>query len=446
MSSETSPRLSRRRLLGGLSGLSGASLLSMETGAQESDDPSDEVRWTETYGPEGRLVECTALTPGEDGYYLAGSIGSPGGTRNGWITSVGEEGETRWELTNRRLSDEAPLHSLCRSHDGGCTAAGDVTTHITDGTDLAMLSVDSDGEPRWGNQYARGWNVSTQSVIRVDDGYVAAGYARSYSTAGTVVVLLSTEPDGTERWIRTIGESGAVDVCYDVLAEGDGFTLTGGTNAVEGDPRLWLFHVDDEGDVAWEATYDVDGSYSVAHSFVRTDDGGYLLGGRTGSSEHIFRAVVIKTDGEGTEEWRWVNDIESACYALVSRPDGGAVLAGRRITDGWLAALSEEGELVASETYAGAGNGAFQTVVELEDGYLAGGWTHPFDADATSAWLVSTDRLAGPDAEPIDPEYSVADQDEHEDDGLPGFSMPAAVAGIAGAYALSRGRGSDDGE
>ncbi|MCL9812547.1 hypothetical protein [Natranaeroarchaeum aerophilus] len=429
-------RFSRRRLLWtGTAFATGVAITGVGSGAGEGDTGEHgAVRWSETYDRPNQYVECNAVVTAGDGYYLAGETGYRTGTSHGWVQRVDERGEVDWEFIDNRPGDEAPLHAISAAPDGGCVAVGDVTTHLTDESNVTAVALGQEGEFGWATEFARPWHVSMSTLASTEDGYVIGAYARSYATQGTRILLLSIDSEGTQRWMRTLGAEDAVNVCRAVLPVGDGYLVAGSTDR-EDDSRILLVRTDTQGRHQWDATYDVEGAYSLAHAVVPTEDGGYVLGGRTGSSTHIFRAVVLKVDSEGNEQWRWVNHVESACYDLLTRAAGGCVLAGRRLEDGWLAALNDDGELIASESYSGDGDGTFESLVPAEGGYVVGGRTTEFDSNDTRGWLLSVGQIAEPGAEPIEPEYSIAEQ---EDDSLPGFSGGAAVLGLSAGYALSR--------
>lgn len=430
-------RCTRRRLLGTTAAVgTGVSVAGLGSAIGRADDERETgaVRWSETYDRTGQYVECNAIGSADGGYYLAGETGFRTGTSHGWVQRVDETGTEDWEFIDNRPGDEAPLHAISAAPDDGCVAVGDVTTHLTDESNITALSLSRDGGFDWATEFARSWHVSLSTLASTDHGYVIGAYARSYATQGTRILLLSVDETGQQRWIRALGEPNSINVCRAVLPVDDGYLLAGSTDR-EGDSRILLVCTNKRGSQQWDAMYDVEGAYSLAHTIVPTDDGGYLLGGRTGSSAHIYRAVVIKVDSEGAEQWRWVYHIESACHDLVVRPAGGCVLAGRQLEDGWLAALNGEGQLIATESYDGAGESAFESLVVADGGYVAAGRTSEFDSNDTRAWVISVEPLAEPGADPIEPEYSIAEQD---DDSLPGFSGAGAVLGLSAGYALVR--------
>ncbi|QSG04099.1 hypothetical protein [Natranaeroarchaeum sulfidigenes] len=429
-------RFTRRRLLWTASAFTtGVAITGPGSGADDDDTGEHgAIRWSETYDRPGQYVECNAIATAEDGYYLAGETGYRSGTSHGWVHRVDESGGVNWEFIDNRPGDEAPLHEISAAPGGGCVAVGDVTTHLTDESNVTAVSLGQEGEFGWAAEFGRHWHVSISTLSSTEDGYVIGAYARSYATQGTRILLLSIDSEGTQRWIRTLGEENAINVCRAVLPVDDGYLVAGSTDR-EDDSRILLVRTDEQGRHQWDTTYDVEGAYSLAHAIIPTEDGGYLLGGRTGSSTHIFRAVVIKVDATGDEQWRWVNTVESACHDLVTRPSGGCVLAGRRLEDGWLAALNGNGELIGSESYRGNGESTLESLVSTDEGYVAGGRTAEFDSNDTRAWLLSVSPIAEPGADPIEPEYSVSEQ---EDDSLPGFSSGAAVLGLSAGYVLSR--------
>lgn len=407
--------------------------LAAGVGGAQSDREGGRIRWSETYRRPEQYVECNAISAVDGGYYLVGETGFRSGTSHGWIQRVDEMGSPAWDVIDNRPGDEAPLHAVSTTADDGCVAVGDVLTHLTDEPDVTVLALDSEGGVDWASALARSWHISSSTLTPTADGYVIAAYARSYSTSGTRILVISIDDTGEQQWTRVLGEPEAINACLDIHPVDGGYLLAGSTDRA-GDSHVLLVHIDEEGDINWEETYDIEGAYSIAHGVVPTDDGGYLLCGRTGSSSHIFRALVIKTDADGAEQWRWINETESACYDLVSRPAGGCAVAGRRLDNGWLAALDDDGELIASESYSDEGESAFESLLPTEEGYITAGRTSAFDSNSTRAWLLAVGRLAEAGADPIEPEYSITEQD---DDSLPGFSGAGAVLGLSAACALA---------
>lgn len=80
--------------------------------------------------------------------------------------------------------------------------------------------------------------------------------------------------------------------------------------------------------VDWDQSYGTTG-YEYGRALVKTQDGGFLMGGEFSASSNDF--LVIKVDGSGTEQWRYSYDNGGNTDRLTSiaeNIDGGFILGG----------------------------------------------------------------------------------------------------------------------
>ena len=81
----------------------------------------------------------------------------------------------------------------------------------------------------------------------------------------------------------------------------------------------------------WEKTYNFYNN-SDGYSIQQTNDGGYVVIGRTGdvigNNEDDF--VLIKTDGYGDTIWtrEFINIHDQICYSVKQTTDGGYIIGG----------------------------------------------------------------------------------------------------------------------
>lgn len=148
----------------------------------------------------------------------------------------------------------------------------------------------------------------------------------------------ATGPTERSTWFETFGGAGR-DIGYEITAaHGGGYVIAG----ERGGADIWaseayLIKIDESGRTVWEKTFD-GADNSVATAVIATEDGGYVLGGYTGSRAAITATVfLIKTNGEGEVIWR--SDVPDEGWnnvnALAATSDGGYVVAGwQQIADG----------------------------------------------------------------------------------------------------------------
>jgi hypothetical protein len=162
--------------------------------------------------------------------------------------------------------------------------------------------------------------------------------------------------------------------------------------------------------IEWNQTYG--GIHAdVAHSLVKTSDGGYALSGYIQSSG-VYESRdfwLVKTDSEGNMMWNKTyggKDWDTA-HSLVETSDGGYAIAGYTGSFGageydfWLVKTDLFGNMEWNQTYGGTDWDVAHSLVETSDGgYVIAGNTESFGAGEDDFWLVKTDEYG------IVPEYS----------------------------------------
>lgn len=201
-----------------------------------------------------------------------------------------------------------------------------------------------------------GDDVLTAIAMSTDRGLLIGGYSNSpaglYKTQGKgymdfYVVKLSA--GGMVKWNRTYGGS-SMDALSAIVATNDGGFLLAGESAspTSGDktqPNIfgswdyWVIKIDANGVKQWDKTI---GSRSDDRltSAVATADGGFLLGGYSGTEggggdktqtgRGNYDYWVVKIDANGAKQWDKVfgGSGEDKLVGLVASPDGGFLLGG----------------------------------------------------------------------------------------------------------------------
>jgi len=222
-----------------------------------------------------------------------------------------------------------------------------------------------------------------------------------------LVALFMCAPVTTAAmWNKTYGDSTWNVASSVVPADGGGYVIAGYTGYTLSDGRshVWLFKIDNSGDVLWDRTFG--GFYSdYAYSLVKTDDGGYAVAGptmsyNTGDMGSDF--WLIKTDSEGIRQWDMTyggaDDDETRC--VVQTSDGGYALAGythsrgNGYSDFWLVKCDANGNEQWNKTYGGSNYDSAGSVVQTADGgFVLVGSTESYGVGKRELWVVRTDFL-----------------------------------------------------
>ncbi|MBK9556140.1 MAG: T9SS type A sorting domain-containing protein [Bacteroidetes bacterium] len=281
-----------------------------------------------------------------------------------------------------------------------------------------------------GNHDDRGYEV----LQSLDGGFLMVGQEQSID--GDIIdnhglddiYVVKTDLNGEIIWSRAYGGS---DYDYGnaaCLAQDGGYIISGQAGSSDGDltgnngyKDLWVFKIDDFGDIVWQFNYG--GSHNESsRSIIPMDDGGYLIAGATQSNDGdvlghhgLYGELdiwVIKIDQMGNLVWNKCYGSSESDLAkdIVKTQDGNYILVGYAegydfdigITYGdydvVLMKISPEGELIWSKNYGGSWPDYGTSVVEISDGSLVvladtqseDGLVDGYH-DVTDVWLFKTD-------------------------------------------------------
>jgi predicted secreted protein len=184
----------------------------------------------------------------------------------------------------------------------------------------------------WNQTYGGPGDDEAACVIQTSDGgYALAGYTNSFGAGSYDFWLVKTNSSGSMMWNQTYGGPGDDKATCMIQTNDGGYALAGYTNSTgAGDDDFWLVKTDSSGTSQWSQTYG--GPYDeVANALVQTSDGGYALGGLTGSyGAGDFDFWLVKTTSSGTTQWSqtYGGSDDDEAYSLIQTSDGGYALAG----------------------------------------------------------------------------------------------------------------------
>jgi hypothetical protein len=243
------------------------------------------------------------------------------------------------------------------------------------------------------------WDRGRSVTQTTDDGYVIAGYTRSFGAGGHDVYLVKTDASGDTIWTRAFGGANN-DYAYSVKQTADGgYVIAGQTwsfGAGFGD--VWLIKTDAAGDTIWTRTFG-GASYDGGHSVTQTADDGYVVTGWTSScGAGNYDVWLIKTDALG--DTIWTHTYGGTSYdngwSVAQTTDGGYIVTGYTTSFGdgdvWLIKTDSDGDTIWTRTYGGASSDEAYSVAQTADGgYVIAGWTYSSGGGNWNIYLVKTD-------------------------------------------------------
>jgi hypothetical protein len=263
--------------------------------------------------------------------------------------------------------------ALAATRDGGyvAIAAGNSSTN---GTEVALVKLDSNFEVQWSREYSAPGHDNTDHLMENADGtFMLAGKFANASPApplwltktdslgniiwskyyedpnfglnhifrlfeakngGHVVfglvfsnfVMMRIDENGNQVWVRNYGSlgPGVAQACYAAQLD-DGFVLAfdaSSSTSSKGNIQLW--RTDTAGVPVWRKRLATPGT-DVCHGVAAAPDGGFIVSGNTGSPNPNF-AFILKTDSAGVVQWTKVYTGTAAAVGQPQAVPGGGFI------------------------------------------------------------------------------------------------------------------------
>jgi len=281
-----------------------------------------------------------------------------------WIVKTDSLGNKQWDKDFGGANGDQ-LNSLQQTSDGGyilggmsaSIISGDKTSACWGNWDYWILKLDPLGNILWDKDFG---GTSSDQLISLkqttDGGYILAGNSASDSSGDKSqhcrgaqdYWVVKTDSLGNKQWDRTFGGMDA-DKLFDVRQTSDGGYILGGSSSsyISGDKTedvfgiddYWVVKIDSLGNKEWDKDFGGTDS-DILYSLLQTSDGGYILGGRSGSdvsgnkTQPLWGGYdfwIVKINSLGIKIWDksyggTQNEDEFGNVSLTD--DGGYLIAG----------------------------------------------------------------------------------------------------------------------
>ncbi|HBX22284.1 MAG TPA: hypothetical protein DEF34_01415 [Desulfotomaculum sp.] len=270
-----------------------------------------ELEWENTMGSY-QLDRGYSATQMADGCYIVvGETFSKQSRMHGsggydvYLVKVGPKGDMRWQFTYGGARDDSAVSVQLTDNDGFIIAGTTKSYSDQKDTQLYLIKTEVSGNKKWQGVFGGdGEEAGAYAVQTADGGYIVIGESNSFGAGGYDMYLVKTDDRGKMEWEKTFGgKQDDQGVCVQQTEDG-GYILTGQTESFGARGyNLYLVKTDFSGALEWETTIGGEG-WDIPETIAQTDDGGYIVTGRTSSfNSGNFDLYLVKTDGLGNIEW-----------------------------------------------------------------------------------------------------------------------------------------------
>ena len=204
-----------------------------------------------------------------------------------------------WQKTYGGSGDDN-ISSMEQTTDGGYIIGVASNSFWTDDYDFWVLKLDSNGSVLWQKTYGGEEDDYLHSVHQTTDGgYIVGGWTKSFGAGDYDFWILKLDSNGNVLWQKTYGGSQLDRVTSLKQTSDDGYIVAGFTKSFgAGENDIWVLKLQANGDIVWQRTYGGNSS-EYPYTIDQTIDGGFILGGKTYSfSDGGYLLLKLNSNGD----------------------------------------------------------------------------------------------------------------------------------------------------
>ena len=364
--------------------------------------PKNKKTFEQTFG--GRYDDvASSVIATEGGYLLAGYTDSFGhGRSDAYVIKIDQFGNKRFSLAlGGDLEDVAS--KVVETNDA-YVLAGHTKSFGNGVESLYMAKISKSGELSW----QKGFYSDKDDYYRAYDmvqisprNFLLAGFENhvKFFNSETNIYLNAINSDGVRNGIKRYGGSKA-DEANSIINVSDGYVVAGYTKSWgHGGKDAYVIKLDKDGNRVWHNAFGF--SYDeVANQIIQTQDGGYILVGMTDSDIRNQKEVyVVKMNANGQKEWQghYGSREDEEGFGIVEESDGYVIAGYTKNTksyssDAYILKLSKNGNVMWERKYGLDKDDAFKSIIKTEDGFMLVGYETSLESYSKDAYIVKTDK------------------------------------------------------
>ena len=321
--------------------------------------------WTKNYGGSNFEYPQSIQQTLDGGYIVAGytnsidgDVSNNHGLKDYWILKLDTDGDTIWTKCLGGSSFDYANAIHCTT-DGGYIVAGQSRSNDGDVSvnygqeDYWIVKLNTEGAIMWSKCYGGSGHDIAKAVIETTDSmFIVVGittsddhFVHGHNGSGYDYWILKLNSVGDTIWTKCYGNS-KNDWASSITQSPDGGFVIAGTTEIDTTNiynilDFWILKLNSEGDSLWTRYYGGSG-WDLASSINQTSDGGYIVAGRTNSSDgdvwggniindSIYDYWTVKLNSDGDTLWTkcFGGSNEDKAFSIQQTNDGGFIVAGQ---------------------------------------------------------------------------------------------------------------------
>ena len=333
--------------------------------------------WNRTYTDSNLQSVASAFQTADGNFILAGITASNGIPAGLELMKIDSSGNTLWsKIYPGTAGGESNFAKwIVQTSDGGYAIAGQFEGKAW------LAKLDADGNMQWNKTIGESAHSSADTLIKVSDGgFVLTGFSLINNQSSASTWLIKTDAFGNQQ-LNTVLNGVATGVNSIIQTSDGGYAFTTETSRMiltlgEIKTDCTLTKIDSNGAQQWSQVYP---DFGWGWSIVKTNDGGYVLGGGKG-------IALLKTNSVGVMQWNQSYDSGQA-WVMTQTSDNGFALAGTALVKTDAAGAEQWALNFPDKAHAYA-------VIQTNDGgYLCAGQLLLGSTTERTSWVAKTNPL-----------------------------------------------------
>jgi TolB-like protein len=184
-----------------------------------------------------------------DGYVIAGESDTWGhGRIDAYVIKIDKDGNRVWHNAFGFEDDEV-ANEIIATRDGGYILVGTTDSHYRTQKNVYVVKLSADGTREWQSFYGSREDDEGFGIVETGDGYVIAGYTKGTNNYDSDVYLLKIDRNGSVVWEKRYGSSKDDRANAIIKVEG-GFVVAGYSTSIESYSKdVYLLKIDENGNI-----------------------------------------------------------------------------------------------------------------------------------------------------------------------------------------------------